>query len=197
LWEKLGRAQFDFLVGRGLQPGHHPPDVGCRPLRAGVHFIRYLEPGHYYGVERDAEVLPAGRDVELRLQGLTDRRPVLTVMDDFAFDRLGQTFEYALAQSVFTHLGLNKVQRCLMSIERILAPGGKFFATICLNTRGKQYLDPIEQVPGTVSYLDKNPFHDDLSTFDWVCEGTSLTAEYLGDWDSPRNQKMLVFTKTG
>jgi hypothetical protein len=83
-----------------------------------------------------------------------------------------------------------------MSMERVLALGGKFFVTIYLNTRGKQYLDPIEQVPGTVSSLDKNPFHYDLSTFDWVCEGTSLTPD-VGDWDSPRNQKMLVFTKTG
>jgi hypothetical protein len=65
-------------------------------------------------------------------------------------------------------------------------PGGRFFATIYLNTRGKQYLDPIEQVPGTVSYLDKNPFHYDLSTFDWVCEGTSLTAEYLATGTAPK-----------
>jgi SAM-dependent methyltransferase len=196
LWEQLGRLQFDFLIGHGLQPQHYLLDVGCGPLRAGVHFIRYLGPGHYYGVERDAEVLGAGRDVELPLQGLTDRRPVLTVMEDFSFDRLGRTFDYALAQSVFTHLPLNKIIRCLMSMERVLVSGGKFFATIYLNERGKQYLDPIEQSPGTFTHMDKNPFHYEFTTFEWICDGTSLTPEYLGDWNSPYNQKMLLFTKT-
>jgi SAM-dependent methyltransferase len=197
LWVELGRLQFDFLIGQGLQPQHYLLDVGCGPLRAGVHFIRYLEPGHYYGVERDADVLGAGRDVELPLQGLADRRPVLNVMEDFSFDRLGQTFDYALAQSVFTHLPLNKVIRCLMSIERVLVSGGKFFATVYLNERGKKYLDPIEQAPGTVTHMDKNPFHYEFATFEWICEGTGLTPAYLGDWNSPRNQKMLLFTKTG
>ena len=197
LWEQLGRLQFDFLVDQGLQPQHYLLDVGCGPLRAGVHFIRYLEPGHYYGVERDAEVLGAGRDVELPLQGLTERRPVLTVMEDFRFDRLGQTFDFALAQSVFTHLPVNKIIRCLVNMERVLVPGGKFFATIYLNEQGKRHLDPIEQAPGTVSYMDRNPFHYDFGTFGWMCDGTSLRPEYLGEWSSPRNQKMLVFTKTG
>ncbi len=197
LWEQLGRLQFDFLIGHGLQPQHYLLDVGCGPLRAGVHFIRYLEPAHYYGVERDADVLGAARDVELPLQGLTDRRPVLTVMEDFSFDRLGHTFDYALAQSVFTHLPLNKIIRCLLSMERVLVSGGKFFATIYLNERGKQYLDPIEQGPGTVTHMDKNPFHYEFTTFEWICDGTGLIPEYLGDWHSPRNQKMLVFTKTG
>jgi hypothetical protein len=141
-------------------------------------------------------VLGAGRNVELPLQGLTARRPVLTVMEDFSFDRLGQTFDYALAQSVFTHVPLNKIVRCLMSMERVLVSGGKFFATIYLNEQGKRYLDPIEQSPGTVTHMDKNPFHYEFTTFEWICDGTSLTAEYLGDWKSPRNQKMLIFTKT-
>ena len=30
--------------------------------------------------------------------------------------------------------------------------------------------------------------------FEWLCEGTGLQVEYLGGWNNPRNQKMLVFT---
>lgn len=194
-WERLGKLQFDFLVGHGLEPHHYLLDVGCGPLRGGVHFIRYLEPVHYFGVDRRADRLKVGQDVELRLQGLTDKQPVLTPMDDFGFRRLGQTFDYALAQSVFTHLPLNKIIRCLMNMESALVSGGKFFATIYLNERGKRNLDPIEQRPGIVTYLDENPFHYDFATFEWICEGTTLTPEYVGDWGSPRNQKMLVFSK--
>lgn len=78
-------------------------------------------------------------------------------MEDFGFDRLGQTFDYALAQSVFTHLPLNKIMRCLLSMERVLVPGGKFFATIYLNERGKRYLDPIEQGQGFDTHMEE-PF---------------------------------------
>lgn len=194
-WKRLGKLQFDFLVGHGLEPHHYLLDVGCGPLRAGVHFIRYLERGHYFGVDRSADRLKAGREVELRLQGLTEKRPVLTEMEDFGFARLGQTFDYALAQSVFTHLPLNKIIRCLMNMETALASGGEFFATIYVNERGKRNLDSIEQRPGILTHMDENPFHYDFATFEWICEGTSLTPEYLGDWSSPRNQKMLVFRK--
>lgn len=194
-WEVLGRLQFDFLVGHGLRPEHYLLDVGCGPLRGGVHFVRYLEAGHYYGVDRRAERLRIGRDVELKLAGLTDKGAVLTEMDDFGFERLEQSFDFALAQSVFTHLPANKIVRCLMNIERVLAPGGKFFATIYLNDRGKDYLDPVEQTPGVSTRMDNDPYHYDVSIFEWICAGTSLSVEYLGDWDSPRNQKMLVFTK--
>ena len=134
-WAELGQLQFDFLVGRGLKPEHYLLDVGCGPLRAGVHFIRYLEAGHYYGIDLHAELLAAGRDVELPRHGLVDKRPVLTVMADFDFRKLDRQFDFALAQSVFTHLPLNHIIRCLMRMEEALAPGGQFYATIYENAR--------------------------------------------------------------
>jgi SAM-dependent methyltransferase len=194
-WEKLGKLQLEFLVEHGLPPTAYFLDVGCGPLRAGVHFIRYLEPGHYFGIDRRADVLEVAKDVELPRYGLVDKRPILVEMDDFDFERLGQTFDYALAQSVFTHLPINKIMRCVVSIEKVLAPGGKFFATIYLNERGKLNLDQIQQTPRIVSNFDRNPYHYDLATFEWICDGTGLTPEYLGDWNSPRNQKMLVITR--
>jgi hypothetical protein len=194
-WDALGKLQFDFLVDQGLQPHHYLLDVGCGPLRGGVNFIRYLEPGRYFGVDRQQALLEAGRDVEIPRAGLAHKRPVLTVMENFDFERLGQEFDYALAQSVFTHLPLNKIVRCLMNVEKVLVAGGRFFATIYENERGKLNLDPVEQRPGLVSRFDADPFHYDFGTFEWICDGTSLRAEYLGDWNNPRNQKMLLFTK--
>lgn len=195
-WDELGRLQYDFLVGRGLEPEHYLLDVGCGPLRAGLHFIRHLEPGHYYGVDLHAELLAAGRDVELPRHGLVDKRPVLTVMADFDFRKLDRQFDFALAQSVFTHLPLNHIIRCLMRMEEALVPGGQFYATIYENAQGKRNLDPVEQKPGLWTHFDEDFFHYDFATFEWICEGTKLRPEYVGDWKNPRNQKMLVFTKS-
>ncbi len=195
MWDRLGQLQFDYLVGQGLRPGHYLLDVGCGPLRGGIHFIRYLEPGHYYGVEKDRRKLEAGRDVELPLHGLVEKRPTLAVMEDYDFRVLGREFDYAIAQSVFRHLPVNQIIRCVMRMEQALAPGGKFFATFYENPDGKRNLDPVEQRPGLWTHFDRDFFHYDFGTFEWIASGTSLDVEYLGEWENPRNQRMVVFTK--
>lgn len=199
MWEEVGRLQFDFLVGEGLRPEYYLLDVGCGSLRGGVRFIDYLEPGHYYGVDPDTEVLTAGREVELPRYGLVEKEPRLVEMGDFGFGRLGQRFEFALAQSVFTHLPLNDIIRCLVEMEGALVPGGRFYATYFDNPGGKRHLAPIEQPvkhghPVT-TYFDRDPYHYDVATFEWICEGTALTVEHVGDWGHPRNQQMLRFTR--
>lgn len=196
LWDTLGKLQFDYLVGRGLEPSHYFLDVGCGPLRGGAHFIRYLEAGHYYGVDSNAPMLEETERLEVPRQGLADKQPTLVAMADFGFERLDRQFDYALAQSVFTHLPLNEIIRCLMEMDKALAPGGEFYATIWENPRGKFNLDDIQQTATAVTHFDRDFFHYDVGTFAWICEGTGLSVEYLGDWDNPVNQKMLVFRRS-
>jgi SAM-dependent methyltransferase len=196
LWDTLGKLQFDYLVARGLEPSHYFVDVGCGPLRGGAHFIRYLEAGHYYGVDSNTPMLEETKRLEVPRQGLADKQPTLVAMADFGFERLGRQFDYALAQSVFTHLPLNEIIRCLMEMDKALVPGGEFYATFWENSRGKFNLDDIQQSATAVTHFDRDFFHYDVGTFVWICEGTGLSVEYLGDWENPVNQKMLVFRKS-
>ena len=196
-WEEHGQAQLDYLVGQGLEPHHYLLDIGCGPLRGGVHFIRYLEPGHYFGVEKNAAVLATAERVELPRYGLEDKRPTLRADENFDFASLGRTFDYAWAQSVFTHLPVNSIIRCLMNVERALVDGGKFLATFYENEHGKRNLEPIRQSPQVVSYFDRDSYHYDVGAFEWICAGTSLAVRYLGGWNNPRNQKVLLFKKRG
>jgi len=199
MWEEVGRLQFDFLVGQGLRPTDDLLDVGCGSLRGGVHYIAYLEPGRYVGVDRSAEILAAGREIELPRAGLTEKAATLVQMDDFGFERLGRAFDVAVAQSVFTHLPLNDIVRCLMKMEGALRPGGRFYATFFENPGGKRNLEPIDQPVAfghpVTSYFDRDPFHYNVATFEWICEGTELRVEYVGDWGHPRNQRMLRFAR--
>ncbi|HEY7195917.1 MAG TPA: class I SAM-dependent methyltransferase [Gaiellaceae bacterium] len=195
MWDALGELQFKYLIDRGLKPEHTLLDVGCGPLRGGIRFIEYLEPGNYTGVEKDWRKLEAGRDVELPAHGLVDKRPQLVVMENFDFPSLGRGFDYAIAQSVFTHLPINQIIRCVVQMSRVLNPGGQFFATFYENKDGKQNLDPVEQKPGLLTHFDQDFFHYDYGTFEWVADGTGLEVEHLGEWDNPRNQRMLVFRK--
>ena len=86
-----------------------------------------------------------------------------------------------------------------MNIEKALIQDGRFYATFFENPQGKFNLEPImhpcTDIPPIASYFDEDPFHYDFETFQQICEGISLKLEYIGDWNHPRDQKMLVFIK--
>lgn len=199
MWEEIGKLQSDFLVKQGLRQEHYLLDVGCGSLRGGIHFIRYLEQGHYFGIDIRKDLLDAGR-TELKMNNLTYKNPILVKMGNFDFKSLNQKFDFALAQSVFTHLPLNSIIRCIMNIEKVLVKGGRFYITFFENPKGKFNLEPVMHKVADdpdlwASHFDKDPYHYDFETFEWICMGTSLRVEYIGDWDHPRDQKMLVIIK--
>jgi SAM-dependent methyltransferase len=200
LWDEMGRHQFGYLVEQGLQPSHYMLDVGCGSLRGGRHFIKYLEPGHYFGLDISDGLLNAGRAV-IRREALEKKRPTLLRSDQFEFDRFERygSFDVALAQSVFTHLPMNSVLLALLRIQHALRPGGRFFATFFENPAGRHNAEPVSHKradgPDFDTHFDRDPYHYDLSTFDWMVDGTVLDLEYLGDWRHPRDQRMLLFTR--
>ena len=196
LWEKIGELQFNFLVKNGLEPKHFLLDIGCGSLRGGVHFIRFLEKGHYFGIDKNQELLEGGK-IELKENSLDHKNPTLEKIEDFDFISLGQKFDYAIAQSVFTHLPLNDIDRCIRNIEKVLLPSGKFFATFfesTLDNNDEQIVhNAIDR--SIISFPNKDPFHYPFSSFQKLCDGISLEVRRIGDWNHPRDQKLMVFTK--
>jgi SAM-dependent methyltransferase len=200
LWDEMGAAQFDYLVAEGLRPEHRLLDIGCGTLRGGVRFIPFLDPGNYFGIDISQEMLDAGEQ-ELALAGISNRRHTLRQTSDFEMRFEDTQFDYALAQSVFTHIDLNQILRCLLNVQRVLAPAGRFYATFFENPAGKNSLDPVRRpqpdVADTVTFLDRDPFHYSLDAFEWACAGTDLKVDCIADWCSPRGQKMLLFRRVG
>jgi SAM-dependent methyltransferase len=192
LWEKIGALQFDYLVARGLRPEHRLLDVGCGSLRGGVRSVRYLDVGHYFGVDADPKLLDAGR-VELDAAGLADRRVSLRHSDAFEVD-FGVQFDFVLAQSVFTHLSLNAIRVCLARVAPCLAPGGQFYATFF-----RAPADPFKPVERDrfTTYYDRDPFHYPVEHLEWAAGGAGLTMTDLGQWSHPRGQEMLLYARLG
>ncbi len=195
LWDELGLLQFEFLRERGLRPDDRLLDVGCGALRGGVHFIRYLDDGGYYGIDRNASLLAAATEVELPRAGLAARRPNLLLNDRFEFSRFGATFRWALAQSVFTHLPLNSIERCLVNIAEVLEPGGRFYATF-FEAPTLHHLEEVIRPDGIVSYSDADPYHYHPRAFEHLVADLPLAARNLGGWEHPRAQNMLEFVRT-
>jgi SAM-dependent methyltransferase len=197
MWDTMGRAQFEYLVAEGLQPAHRLLDIGCGSLRAGLHFIEYLDPGNYSGIDTNGALIRGGLG-ELKKAGLEERRPHLVVNGNFEFSGVTEV-DFALAHSVFTHLPLNRVMRCVARTSEVLRPGGRFYATFFANRGPRLRYQPLH-VWGAANrdrldaFCDADPYYYDPDVFRWMCEGSELRVEYRGEW-GPRGQHMLVFTR--
>jgi len=193
LWEQIGLLQYHFLLERGLRRDHHLVDIGCGALRGGIHFVRYLDAGRYHGIDLSAAMIEAARH-ELRLARLLHKEPRLIEDDAFAMTRFGECFDYALAMSLFTHLPLNHIIRCLVETRKVLAEGGRLYATF-FEAPAPAHLEPIRHEPGgIVTYYDNDPYHLSFDECAWAGRQAGLNAELIGEWQHPRDQRMLCFT---
>lgn len=190
MWDEIGTLQFQYLKDQGLRPSQVLFDVGCGAMRGGLHFIRYLEPGNYVGLDINESLLKAGRQ-EIDAAGLANKNPTLIQDEDFDFGKVGRKADLALAVSLFTHLPVNIIIRCLLSLRPHLSKDGAFHATFFECPEG-QVLKSIEQFPGKLSHFDSDPFHYPPSIVRWMAEYCGYRLERLGDWGHPRNQKMAV-----
>ena len=169
-------------------------DVGCGALRGGIHFVRYLEPGHYCGLDINGSLLEAGRR-ELAAEGLAERAPELIEDADFEVARFGRRFEWGMAQSVFTHLPMNLVIVCLAKVRAVLSSGGRFYATFfraphpaCLETL-------VHQPGGAQTQYHRDIFHYAAEEMEWMGRVAGLEADIVGDWGHPRAQQLVVYRR--
>ena len=109
-WEKFGRLQLKYLVNEGLKRYHFVLDVGCGPLRAGGHFIRYLNRRHYFGIDNNKRLLEAGRDIEVPTLKLERKEPVLRCVQNFDLSWLNNNYQRSLARYV-RHRSAGRLKR--------------------------------------------------------------------------------------
>jgi len=101
-WEQRGRFQLLFLKTMGLLPSSHFLDIGCGPLRAGVHLIDYLDVGHYMGFDYNTDFITAAWSI-VENRGLANKSPKLACISDFGSSGLAWDADFALAFSVLNH----------------------------------------------------------------------------------------------
>jgi SAM-dependent methyltransferase len=185
MWEEMGRLQFEFLVSRGLQPDQVFLDIGCGSLRGGVHFIRYLQPGNYLGIEKEGELIGRGLVKELPPGVRAEKRPEFVVSDSFGFAEFSKHPDVSLAQSLFTHLNADHIELCLSNLRANVPSGHEFYATF---TKGDSAKNPAARSHsrGLFRYSP-----DELAQ---IGQDTGWSGSYIGDWGHPRQQVMMHFT---
>ena len=136
MWEEIGRLQYDFMTGKGLLSHHRMLDIGCGTLRGGRHFIRYLDHGNYTGIDISPEILKAA-DRLVDDEGLRVKKPTLLLNEnkDLKFGQFeDKTFDYLLAQSVFTHLMPEHIEECFENVGKVMHQESSFFFTFNLSS---------------------------------------------------------------
>lgn len=201
LWDALGELQLQFLKNHGLQTHHRLLDIGCGALRLGVRAIEYLDAGNYFGADISESLMRAGYEKELD-DALREKCPweQFHQTEDFDFNYLPQPIDMAMAQSVFTHLPLNHIRQCLARLAPQTKAGGCFFATGWIVPEDHPVSEPFTQ-PGSldgepiVTYPTRDSYHYRAEDYHYAAKGLPWKLDIIGDWNHPRGQQMLSFTR--
>ena len=131
MWESLGDWQMDSLKKLGLLPDHKLLDVGCGPLRFGTYAISYLTEGNYFGVEVWEPYVKLGKRIleEFKIT----KQYTMKIDRDFDYEVFGEKFEFAIAQSVVTHLSVHQIDKLLNTLKKVMKSGGVFLFTYINN----------------------------------------------------------------
>ncbi len=144
-FERVGEEFLGHFVELGgLKPDDRVLDVGCGPGRMAVPLMRHLgAAGSYEGFD----IVP--REVEWCRRAITPRRPSFrfqvadvrnprynpggaTPAAKYRFPFPDESFDFAFATSVLTHLREPDAANYLREVGRVLRPGGRCLVTFFL-----------------------------------------------------------------
>ena len=183
-WELVGSLQFDFLTAQGLKPEHTLFDVGCGSLRGGLKFIQYLEVDRYVGIDKHIELIIYGVAIELGTELFRAKRPRFSVTDTFEFEKIGVRADFAIAQSLFTHLTAQDIFECLKSLRKVAKPSCRLFGTF-FETQ-EECKNPDVSHSHDLFYYTRHRMQSLGVELGW-------RPRYIGDWNYPRGQKIIEF----
>lgn len=182
-WLELGKLQFDYLTGHGLQPGDRMLEIGCGNLRAGRLFIDYLDPGHYYGIDISPDILVAAQQT-IAEYGLQGKLPHLSVVADLRLEFLpSDRFTVVHAHSVFSHSPIDVIDECLAHVGRVMTRDGIFDFTF-------------DRTDGTEHQVLREDFYYRTETLLELAAKHGLDAQFMADWEElPHEQSKIRVTR--
>lgn len=183
-WYGIGKLQYHFLVSEGLLPEHAFLDIACGSLRLGQYLIPCLQKGNYFGLEINAELISAGLEKELLFDVVEQKQPHFMVNDSFNVSEC-KHFDFAIAQSLLTHLIAPDIQALFKQIRKSASVSSKFYFTFFEGESSSNEFD--ESHP-------HRDFHYSFSELIQLIEPTGWKLDYIGDWNHPVNQKMVLAT---
>jgi SAM-dependent methyltransferase len=175
-YDLIAAMAFNLLTTLGLRQHHSLLDIGCGSLRIGRLLIPYLNRGKYFGVEPNEWLVDEGIRRELGETLVEIKCPTFFFSD--SPDTIAQaktSFDFALAQSIFSHCGLDLIKAWLSAISGLLARNGALVATFLIGEEDSAQTGWI--YPECVNYRP--------ATLERAAKDVNLRFEIV-DWKHPR-----------
>jgi SAM-dependent methyltransferase len=128
-FERVGRLSFEVLLREGLLPSSRVLDVGCGALRVGYWLMRFLDPGRYFGIEPNRQMLAVGLEEIVEPEVVQRAAARFSHNDDFDFAVFGERFDFVFARSIWTHASRPQIRAMLASFAATSAPGAILLAS--------------------------------------------------------------------
>ncbi|MBA3831209.1 MAG: sulfatase-like hydrolase/transferase [Chthoniobacterales bacterium] len=175
-YDLVAAMTFNLLTTLGLRQNHSLLDLGCGSLRVGRVLIPYLNRGKYFGLEPNEWLVQDGIRNEIGETLLRIKRPRFLFTDSpLRLQEVSNVFDFAIAQSIFSHCGLDLIAAWLGAIAKKLASTGALVATFF--SGDKDSTKAGWTYPGCVTYKP--------DTLERLASGAGLRFEVL-DWRHPR-----------
>lgn len=141
---EIGDSLFHLLVEVGeVKPTDRVLDIGCSVGRMAIPLTTYLTSGTYDGFDNVKASIdycqraisprhPPFQFVHADIRNSTYNRGGLVEPSEFVFPYADASFDFVFMTSIFTHMQRPETEQYLTEIARVLAPGGRLFATFFL-----------------------------------------------------------------
>lgn len=128
-YDLIAAMSFGLLTSLGLRGRHTLLDIGCGSCRLGRLLIPYLDRGKYYGLEPNRWLVNEGITREIGNDLVRIKAPSFSFSDSVEQVAKPEFFDFAVAQSIFSHCGQDLLEKHLATISEVLKPNGALVAT--------------------------------------------------------------------
>lgn len=208
---KQGNAWLEFFKEQGLQPHHAFLDIGSGIGRIARALTSYLT-GPYHGFDAvKTGVAWCQKNISRRYPNfhfshvplyndLYRASGISAAAYRFPYEK--ETFDFACAISVFTHLLPDETKNYLQETTRVLKPGGKLVATFFLLTGAPSEQKSAFSFPhrkGTYALMDANVQHANVAYETAFLlhlseiAGFKLTTQISGSWHDGVTRHPVAF----
>ncbi|MFL5240224.1 MAG: SAM-dependent methyltransferase [Rhizomicrobium sp.] len=117
-----------------LKPHHRVIDYGCGSLRVGAHFIRFLNPGCYFGVDVVPDFFNIGRAL-IGEELLSEKRPLLRVINPSTIAEAADFHaDFVFSAAVCIHVHPDELTEYFEQLMRLTAcPGAQLHINAALS----------------------------------------------------------------
>jgi SAM-dependent methyltransferase len=125
---EAGRAAFErYRRILGVEPRHRVLDYGCGSLRVGIHFLEYLDIGHYMGLDVTRDYIDIGASAAGNL--VRSKQPVLaSIGPDTIANGKDFAADFVISNAVSYHVHPDEIEAYFGSLAALCSKPGAMLA---------------------------------------------------------------------